>query len=90
MTTTTTTTDNNPLLDEYDLNFIKEGFDKVCELFVLDVAAEVQDIADQDLSEHEVEQLQDRADELNHAIEEVERIREELMGAYEELLDLIG
>lgn len=87
---TATTTDNHPLLDSIDLNFIKEGFDKVGELFVLYAAAEVQDIADQDLSEHEVEQLQDRADELNHAIEEVERIREELMESYEELLDLIG
>ena len=86
----TTTTDNHPLLDSIDLDLIKEGFDKVGELLVLEAAAEVQHIAEQDLSEHEVEQLQDRADELNHAIEEVERIREELMESYEELLDLIG
>jgi len=86
----TTTTDNHPLLDSIDLDLIKEGFDKVGELLVLEAAAEVQHIAEQDLSEHEVEQLQDRADELNHAIEEVERIREELMESYEELMDLIG
>jgi len=86
----TTTTDNHPLLDSIDLDLIKEGFDKVGELLVLEAAAEVQHIAEQDLSEHEVEQLQDRADELNHAINEVERIREELMESYEELLDLIG
>lgn len=90
--TATTTTDKHPLLDSIDLDFIKEGFDKVGELFNLHPAAEVQeqDITEQDLSEHEVEQLQDRADELNYAIEEVERIREELSDAYEELMNLIG
>lgn len=83
-----TTTTDNPFLDEYEIGLIHEGFTKVEDLYILDITPEVPAI--EDLSDDEAGELQDRVDELNYAIEEVERIRDELVDAYQELMGLIG
>ena len=84
----TTTTNRHPFLDEYEIDLIRKGFTKAEDLCVLDITPEVPAI--EDLSDDEAGELQDRVDELTSAIEEAERIREELMDAYQELTDLIG
>jgi tRNA A-37 threonylcarbamoyl transferase component Bud32 len=84
----TTTTTDNPFLTKRDIDLIESGLAKVDGLYILDITAEVP--YREDLSEDEAEELQDRADELNSAIEDAERVREELLEAYEELMNLIG